>query len=521
MTSSRDNLAGAGWTCQRRGRFAAFVPPKPPLSWLKPRILWESRNDTGAEKLADPINDLRRAWVSAALGDGGASLSIDRTGSGDVSFLVVGDPGEGDASQWATVPALRSMWGDAGFMVLASDVIYPAGCSDEYEEKFYRPYRDFTGPIYAVPGNHDWYDELQGFMFHLCGVERRAAPEWTFMRGMSSWKRRLHRLLWRKPRPPAASAAAVRQTWRPRDSQRSGQGTPYWAIETDHLRIVGIDTGIRGDIDRDQGRWLREISQDPSRPKILVTGKPIYVDNEYRPGPIEGGGTVDDIVRAPEHGYLAAIGGDIHNYQRYPVDVGHGRVIQYVVSGGGGAFMHETHKIPRIDLPGVNEEDFVCYPRRGDSLSLFSKLYDRRLGLGRGYFEIRPDEASTLMAKRLGIDPEREGDQQTIVPERARRAAEKILPLPGRAHGPLHGLFSVFFDWNDPPMFKSFLRLDVADGRLRLRCLAATGCLEHEDHPPVEDEIVAERAGDAGDGVWRWRRVKAGERSPGSAPLRS
>jgi hypothetical protein len=411
----------------------------------------------------------------------------------------VGDTGEGDASQWATVPPLRSAWDDAAFMVVASDVIYPAGDIDQYEEKLYEPYRDFTGPIYAIPGNHDWYDELYGFMFHLCRLEERAAPEWTFRDGMPWWKALLHRALWRRPHRPSAGDAAARESGRPHESQRSGQCAPYWSIETDHLRIVGIDTGISGDIDRDQGRWLREVSQGP-KPKVLITGKPIYVDNEYHPGPIEGGGTVDEIVRAPEHGYLAAIGGDIHNYQRYPVDVGDGRVIQYVVSGGGGAFMHETHKIPRVDLPGVEEDDFICYPRRGDSLSLFSKLYDRRLGLGLGYFEIAPDEASILMGERLGIRPEREGDRRTIVPRRARRAAEKILPLPGRARGPLHGLFSVFFDWNDPPMFKSFLRVDVQDGALRIRCLAATGCLEHEDDPPIEDEVVAQRAGDGAGG---------------------
>lgn len=503
--SSRDDLAGAGWRCQRPGSFKAFVPQKPPLSWLDPRILWASRNDTVAAKLGDPVNDLRRAWIATALGPDAATLSIDRTGGGNVSFLVVGDTGEGDASQWATVPALRSVWDETEFMVLASDVIYPAGAVDEYEQKFYKPYRDFTGPIYAVPGNHDWYDELRGFMFHICGGEERAAPEWTFTDQMPAWKRLLHRALWRRPGRPAATDGAVRKTWRPRDSQQSGQRTPYWTIETDHLRIVGIDTGITGEIDRDQGRWLRDVSQDPERPKVLITGKPVYVDNEYHPGPIEGGGTVDEIVRAPEHGYVAAIGGDIHNYQRYPVDVGRGRLIQYIVCGGGGAFMHETHKIPRVDLPGVDERDFVCYPRRGDSLSLFSRLYDRRLALGRGYFEIRPDEAAVLMAERLGIEPEREGDRRAIVADRARRAAEKILPLPGRAPGPLHSLFSVFFDWNDPPMFKSFLRIDVEAARLRISCLAATGCREHEDDPPVEDEVVAERAAD---GAWRWRRVE-------------
>ncbi len=70
--------------------------------------------------------------------------------------------------------------------------------------------------------------------------------------------------------------------------------------------------------------------------------------NDYKPCPIEGGGTVDEIVRNPAHNYVAAIGGDVHNYQRFPVNVD-GRVIQYLVAGGGGAFMHATHTIPRVD----------------------------------------------------------------------------------------------------------------------------------------------------------------------------
>ena len=92
--------------------------------------------------------------------------------------------------------------------------------------------------------------------------------------------------------------------------------------------IVCIDTGISGDIDRAQGQWLRGISWISDKPKPLLTGKPIYIDGEYHPGVIEGGGTVDEIVRDPEHSYVAAIGGDIHNYQRYPVRLEDGRKIE-------------------------------------------------------------------------------------------------------------------------------------------------------------------------------------------------
>jgi hypothetical protein len=53
-----------------------------------------------------------------------------------------------------------------------------------------------------------------------------------------------------------------------------------------------------------------------------------------------------------------------------------------------------------------------------------------------------------------------------------------------------HRLFSSSSDSDRPPFFKSFLRIDVTDGALRIRCFAATGWLEHELHPPVEDEVT-------------------------------
>ena len=56
-------------------------------------------------------------------------------------------------------------------MVICSDVVYPDGDVNEYLNKFFRPYKDYTKPIYALPGNHDWYDGLNGFMIHFCGAK--------------------------------------------------------------------------------------------------------------------------------------------------------------------------------------------------------------------------------------------------------------------------------------------------------------------------------------------------------------
>ena len=261
--------------------------------------------------------------------------------------------------------------------------------------------------------------------------------------------------------------------------------------------MVGIDTGITGGIDHDQGEWLRRVSRNSPKPKILLTGKPIYVDGDYHLEDIEGGGTVDEIVTAREHNYIAAIGGDIHNYQRYPVELEDGRTLLYLVSGGGGAFMHETHTIPNLDgagIPGMTEAKFRCYPLRGDSLSRFSQLYARKLIprlLGARF--IAPDVAAAIVGEPLGITPTRLDGADVDVDDAARRAADALFRLPARRRRGLHIPFSEWLDWNQPPMFKSFLRVDATPESVRIRCLAATGCGSQEDDPPAEDDLVADR----------------------------
>ena len=54
----------------------------------------------------------------------------------------------------------------------------------------------------------------------------------------------------------------------------------------------------------------------------------------------------------------------------------------------------------------------------------------------------------------------------------ARHAAGVVFP-PGGYRG-LNRFFSQYFDWNEPPMFRSFLRLDATSETLRIRCFAAS-----------------------------------------------
>ncbi len=187
----------------------------------------------------------------------------------------------------------------------------------------------------------------------------------------------------------------------------------------------------------------------------------------------------------------------IHNYQRYPVRVDD-RTIQYVVSGGGGAFMHATHTIPHIAVAGVTEKDFRCYPLRGDSLAFYSRLYGRRLRMPR-FFTLTEAEATAVIAERLGIPPTRSPGEPPRVTLRTRLVAS-LLGAGGRPDRtsrfrlPVRKIYTQLFSPSSatysPPFFKCFLRLDVTPETIRLRCYAATGNRAQELDPPVEDEVT-------------------------------
>ncbi|HEX2162243.1 MAG TPA: metallophosphoesterase, partial [Thermoleophilaceae bacterium] len=419
--SSRGAKAYAGWEGRRYPPFGAKWEELLArrrrttwgrFTWISPSPLLASINDKIVKGLDDGmVNDRRARWVAEARK--GAGLAGDftveqRLDEDELSFLVIGDTGEQDASQYATVAPIQAVGDKTDFAVIASDVIYPAGDVNDYIDGFYLPYEGYRAPIYAIPGNHDWYDGLNGFMFHFCNVPPLAPIK--YRAGAYSWRERVARALWRHPSPPEDRDELIQQ----RSLRAAATGSPgpvqpgpYYAIDTKHLRIVCIDTGITGKLDREQGEWLVRVSKERKCDKVLITGKPIYVNGRYEPGPIDRGApddsdardplapfaSVDDVVRHPDHRYVAAIGGDVHNYQHYPVRLEQeDRGIEYLVSGGGGAYLGATHPIDRIDIdPGadgvpsgvrsLNEQDVTLYPLRGDSLTRFIVRFAPMLGL--------------------------------------------------------------------------------------------------------------------------------------------
>jgi hypothetical protein len=492
--SSRQSEEGAGWrNCTGSGSWQEDVlPGTKSLSLLRPSTLWQSRNDIIARFIADPTAAARTHWVQLARlrarQEGThADFVISRPTGDTVSILLIGDTGEGDNSQYAVAEALAEMSKSADFAILCSDVIYPTGDLNDYARKFHHPYRNIQLSVYAVPGNHDWYDGLHGFMHYFCQLNDNAyIPQ--FGRGLAA---RLAGKLWRKTPQPATSNPASNSTvLQERRPPRPLQPAPYFAIDTGPVRLVGIDTGIAGEVDEEQYCWLQRVSLDAARrPKILLTGKPIYVDGEHHPGRVAGTtATVDDVVTNPLANYVMVIGGDIHNYQRYPVPIAENRTIQYLVSGGGGAYMHATHRIPPVDINGVDESTFRCYPLRRDSLARFSEAIDAKIFRGCGAVAIDAPTAGKYYQQQ-GITTNRSSRPvaQRLSPgDRIKAAIVHRIPA-GRL---FHRFGSEAFDFDDPPFFKQFLRIHVGNNNITVTCFGVTGCADTEHSPSIEDQFT-------------------------------
>ncbi len=409
--SSRLSADAAGWPRQGGGQQEAGWNDRlkelkdrrwRDFSWLTARALLDSANDQIAKLIHDLVNARRARWM-AARRSAGVDPGLLVTGhEGATSCLILGDPGEADGSQYAVIQPMLAVDEERAseFMVVLSDVIYPAGDVNDYVNGFYEAYRDYRKPIFALPGNHDWYDGLNGFMFHFCGAE--ALPPTTFRRSSYSAPERFAAALWRKADRPNRTLLREHRTRRAEQGGALGQPGPYWAMDIDGVRLIAIDTGIKGTIDREQGEWLLRVSRESEQPNVLLTGKPLWVNGEYKPTQIEWGNgspappleTVDDIVCHEPFGYVAAIGGDVHNYQRQTMRMGQGgtRSVEYVTAGGSGAYMSPTHTIGRVGRtplsdehplpPGVQppkDEDFRCYPTRGDSLAYYSDWFGQRV----------------------------------------------------------------------------------------------------------------------------------------------
>lgn len=174
------------------------------------------------------------------------------------------------------------------FLLAGNDTAYSVADERTIRERFVAPFdcayaERFSGStppgdrlLLGIPGNHDWYDALDGF-------------------------NRLFR------RPPGGLAPAI-----PVRGFRAAQEASYFALQLpDGLQIWGIDGQSRSHIDTRQREFFR--NQKPERGVVLVTPAPAVANGQRS-------GFVEDLLaelKIERKQVRLWISGNDHHYARY------------------------------------------------------------------------------------------------------------------------------------------------------------------------------------------------------------
>jgi hypothetical protein len=200
-------------------------------------------------------------------------------------------------------------------LIFGGDGVYPTASRDEYTNRLVGPFRaalphlddSHKAPhIFALPGNHDWYDGLTSFL-----------RLFTQDRWIGAWK--------------------------------TVQKRSYFALKLPNgWWLWGTDIQLDSDIDHPQRLFFEDLAKNQMSAGdrvILCTAEPTW-SHEWQ-GHKDAFKTLayfeERILRQHGHTPALVLSGDLHNYHRYCRKDGG---LQRITAGGGGAFLHATHTLP-------------------------------------------------------------------------------------------------------------------------------------------------------------------------------
>lgn len=270
-----------------------------------------------------PIFDYTRKWT---VGEGERDEpTTDAPERADLWLDYVGDVGDGWNSTYAIAHYLaqkeltlanpanptscRTKRGEV--LIFGGDQVYPIANRAEYLERLVQPYETALcrtqSPhphVYAIPGNHDWYDSLVSFS----------------------------RLFFRK-------------NWF--GGWQTNQSRSYFALKLPGgWWVLAPDVQLDSDIDVPQVEYFRKVAKEIKQGDrvIICTAEPHWVyatlygknDANFNENNLA---YLEKKIIGNKAKVAAFIAGDQHHYRRYQGPDG----AQKITAGGGGAFLHPTH----------------------------------------------------------------------------------------------------------------------------------------------------------------------------------
>jgi uncharacterized membrane protein HdeD (DUF308 family) len=255
--------------------------------------------------------------------------------SSDFSFIVIGDPGEGDASQLALKDQLIEVndHPKVKFVVISSDVVYPSGSLKDYEKKFWLPFNGVTKPVYAIPGNHDWYDALEAFTATF--FEPEAAKKAMYERVKSDLK------ITSTTQKKIDEMIVRSAEWRKEYGVPTGyQKAPYFQVSTGNFVLITVETGVLRQIDSLQNKWLTNVLEASKGKFVMVVlGHPFYAIGEYQGLMNPDFERIHKLLR--KYKVPLVMAGDTHDLEYYiePAQGAETSTMYHFVNGGGGAYL--------------------------------------------------------------------------------------------------------------------------------------------------------------------------------------
>jgi len=329
------------------GRGPKPRPPAPPrrrmVSWYDPSVLAKTGLKAILSETIGRQADRRLLDAVASPQPLFFDFSVDEAGrpKDELWLDYVSDLGDGWDSTYAVALAvaqpvlpLKDPSGaihetrEGEVLVFGGDAVYPTASVDEYQARTVRPYeaamRHGRAPphLFAIPGNHDWYDGLVSFLRLFC--QGRQSPAW-----------------------------------------RTHQRRSYFALKLPQgWWLLGTDMQLESDVDAAQVEFFENVAKkmgDADR-VILCNAEPAWIHQQVKPH--AGRAFLDNNIDFLQELVLGKkvsvfLAGDLHHYRRHENEEGR----QKIVAGGGGAFLHPTH-LPRVDS---RPEGYVLqqsYPHR-------------------------------------------------------------------------------------------------------------------------------------------------------------
>lgn len=321
------------------------------VDWYDPRQLFKTARQTAISEIIGEYADPR---LRAADTGGGRfydySLKLRATkydfepveneAREEIWIDYIADVGDGWNSTYAVAmslaqPQIRVEGAEKNLergeiLFFGGDAVYPSAHADEYQNRLVTPYElafrageasraagataaelKQTPHVFALPGNHDWYDSLTAFKDIFCSHifnNRRFAGGW-----------------------------------------RTRQERSYFALKLPHKWwLLAVDMQLSRNIDVSQLEYFETVIKriEPGSRVILCFPEPFWVkaikyqkvtdEFEEKEKSVE---RLEWLLRENKIEVKVYIAGDLHHYRRFEDETS----VQKITAGGGGAFLHPTH----------------------------------------------------------------------------------------------------------------------------------------------------------------------------------